>query len=524
MGDVVTIYDTTLRDGCQGSGISLSLRDKLDIARRLDDLRVDYVECGWPGANPKDEQLFRALREEPLRHARAAAFGSTRRAGTSAPDDANLQALVEAGTPAVAVVAKAWDFHVDAVLRTTLGENLAMVSDSVDYLKAHGLEVVLDAEHFFDGYAANAQYARAVLAAAVEGGADWLVLCDTNGGSLPERVSEVTAAVVASFGDRIGVHAHNDGELAVANSLAAVAAGARQVQGTVNGYGERTGNANLTSIIPNLVLKTRFTCASAEQLESLTALSRYVDDVAYVASNPRAPYVGSRAFAHKGGLHAHAVAADPRTYEHVEPAAVGNARRTVVSELAGRTAVALRARELGIEIDDDETSAKVAKRLKELESRGFRFEDAEASFELLLRRADPHYRPPMAAVSYAIESRKDADEVGSTSSASVTVAVADEIFRAAAVGGGPVEALERALRRALAPAYPDLDAMTLTNFRAEIVGGRSKARAPVRVQITGSWGESSWTTVGCSSDILHASWIALSDSVEYALALHEVAA
>jgi 2-isopropylmalate synthase len=523
VGDVVRIYDTTLRDGCQGSGISLSLRDKLDIARRLDDLQVDWVECGWPGSNPKDEQLFRALREEPLRYARAGAFGSTRRAGIGASEDANLRALVEAGTPTVAIVAKAWDFHVDAVLRTTLGENLAMVRDSVAFLKAHGLEVVFDAEHFFDGYAANADYARRVLDSAREAGADWLVLCDTNGGSLPGHVAATTAAIVGDAGDRVGVHAHNDGEVAVANTLAAVDAGARHVQGTINGYGERTGNANLSSIVPNLVLKTGFECRA--RVDGLTALSRFVDDVANVAPNPRAAYVGARAFAHKGGLHAHAISVDPRTYEHVDPAVVGNARRTIVSELAGRTSVTLRARELGIELDDDRVAAGVATKLKEMESRGFSYEDADASFELLVRRADRHYHRPLNPVGYAVESRKDADDLASTSSASVEVLVDDEVFRAAAVGAGPVEAMERALRRALAPVHPELDDMILTNFRAEIVGGRAKARAPIRVQITGSWGDGrSWTTVGSSTNILHAAWIALGDSLEYALATREVAA
>jgi 2-isopropylmalate synthase len=523
VGDVVKIYDTTLRDGCQGSGISLSLRDKLDIARRLDDLQVDWVECGWPGSNPKDHQLFRALREEPLRQARATAFGSTRRADVAAADDANLRALVEAGTPTVAIVAKAWDFHVDAVLRTTLGENLAMVRDSVAFLKAQGLEVVFDAEHFFDGWTANTDYARRVLESASDAGADWLVLCDTNGGSLPDNVAATTAAVVAEHGHRIGVHAHNDGEVAVANSLAAVHAGARHVQGTINGYGERTGNANLSSIVPNLVFKTEFDCAA--RVDELTALSRFVDDVASVLPNPRAAYVGTRAFAHKGGLHAHAISVDPRTYEHVDPAAVGNARRTIVSELAGRASVTLRARELGIQLDDERIAAEVATRLKEMESRGFRYEDADASFELLVRRADRHYHRPLMPVAYAVESRKHADELASASSASVEVMVDEEIFRATAVGAGPIEALERALRRALAPVHPELDDMILTNFRAEIVGGRTKARAPIRVQITGSWSDGrSWTTVGSSTDILHAAWIALGDSLEYALAMREVAA
>jgi 2-isopropylmalate synthase len=414
--DRVAIYDTTLRDGCQGAGISLSLQDKLDIARSLDDLGVDYVEGGWPGSNPKDAQFFAVLREEPLRHARASAFGSTRRAGRRAEDDANLRLLLDAETPTVALVGKAWDFHVHTVLRVPLDENLAMVADSVGHLKAHGREVVFDAEHFFDGYRANPEYALAALRAAADAGADWLVLCDTNGGSLPEQITEAVAAVVAAIDAGVGIHAHNDGELAVANSLAAVRAGARQVQGTINGYGERVGNANLASIIPDLVLKLGRECRAGASLDRLTELSRFVDDVAGVAPNPRLPFVGDAAFAHKGGIHVHAVAADPRTYEHVEPSVVGNERRILVSELSGRSNVAERARQLGLELDPDGATAReLATKIKELESEGFQFEDAEASFELLVRRADAGYRPPFEPLAYAVEARKSREEDGSRS-------------------------------------------------------------------------------------------------------------
>ena len=398
MPDAVKIYDTTLRDGCQGAGVSLSLQDKLDIAQRLDAFCVDYVEGGWPGANPKDTQFFAALREQPLRNARLTAFGSTRRAETRAEDDATLRLLLEAETPTVALVAKAWDFHVEAVLRTSLDENLAMVADSVRFLKEQGREVVLDAEHFFDGYGANRDYALSVLGAATEAGADWLVLCDTNGGSLPSQVGEAVEDVVASFETGVGVHCHNDGELAVANTLAAAAAGARLVQGTVNGYGERIGNANLCSVVPNLVLKMGFTCSAHEHLDDLTTLSAEIDSVANLPPNPRLPFVGSAAFAHKGGIHVQAVALDPTTYEHVDPAVVGNARHILVSELSGRNNVIERARELGVELDPDSAVAReVASKIKELESEGFQFEDAEASFELLVRRASRRLRAPVRA-------------------------------------------------------------------------------------------------------------------------------
>jgi 2-isopropylmalate synthase len=519
MGTAVKIYDTTLRDGCQGAGISLSLGDKLDIARRLDAFGIDYVEGGWPGSNPKDAEFFAALREEPLRHARASAFGSTRRAGTRAQDDGNLRLLLEAGTPTVALVAKAWDFHVDVVLRTTPEENLAMVADSVGYLKANGREVVFDAEHFFDGYLANRDYALAVLGAAADAGADWLVLCDTNGGSLPGQVGAAAADVARAFGAGVGIHTHNDGELAVANALAAVGAGAQQVQVTINGYGERVGNANLCSVLPDLVLKLGHTCAAAEHMAGLGEFSRHVDDIANVDPNPRLPFVGYAAFAHKGGIHVHAVAADPSTYEHIDPALVGNKRRILVSELSGRSNVVERARSMGFELDPDGLALRsVVGKIKELENAGFHFEDAEASFELLVRRAGTSYRAPFEPLAYAVDSRKRAEDDGSSSTASAEVAVGGEVLRGEAIGGGPVDALEKAVRRALVPAYPHLARVALTDFRAQIARGRDGARGAVRVRITGSVPDHpSWTTVGSSGDLLHATWLALADSLEYAV-------
>ncbi|MCC6984067.1 MAG: citramalate synthase [Bauldia sp.] len=518
----ITIFDTTLRDGSQGTGISFSLADKIDIARRLDAFGMDYVEGGWPGSNPKDAEFFEAMRSEPLKRARLTAFGSTRHAGKRAEDDENLRLLVAAATPAVAIFAKSWDFHVELVLRTTLEENLAMVRDSVAYLKGEGREVIFDAEHFFDGVKANRDYAFAVLKAAAEAGASWLVLCDTNGGSLPSEVSTLVAKVAADLGVPVGIHAHNDGELAVANSLAAVEAGVRQVQGTINGYGERIGNANLCSVLPNLVLKEGVRCAAGENLADLTALARAVETMANVAPNPRLPYVGAAAFAHKGGVHVHAVAADPRTYEHVDPAAVGNERRILVSELSGRQSIVERARSLGLDLEHDSPAAvAITHRIKELESEGFKFEDAEGSFALLVHRLQPGYRAPFIPLAYHIDTHKSPIDEGSHSLATAEVSVGGEVLRGEALGGGPVDALEKAVRRALIPAYPSLDRVGLIDFRSYIARVREGPRGNIAVRITGTApGSRPWTTIGSARDLLHASWIALTDNLELALINH----
>jgi 2-isopropylmalate synthase len=436
-----------------------------------------------------------------------------------AEQDANLNGLVAAGTPAVAIFGKAWDFQVEVVLRTTLEQNLEMVRDSIGYLKAAGREVILDAEHFFDGYRAHHDYALSVLAAAVEAGADWLVLCDTNGGALPGAVAQAVAAVVARFGVPVGIHAHNDGELAVANSLAAVAAGALQIQGTVNGYGERIGNANLCSVLPNLVLKEGVECAAGEHLAELTGLSRAIEAMANVVPNPRLPYVGAAAFAHKGGVHVHAVATDPRTYEHVDPVSVGNERKILVSELSGRQSIIERAQSLGLDLDHDSPAAsEVVRRIKELEREGFQFEDAEGSFALLVHRCSPLYRQPFEPLVYHIATHKAATDEGSHSLASAEVAVGGEVLRGEATGGGPVDALEKAVRRALIPAYPHLDRVNLVDFRAYIARVREGPRGNITVRITGSApGSPPWTTVGSARDLLHAAWIALTDNLELAV-------
>ena len=517
MGRKVLLYDTTLRDGSQGTGIAFSLADKIDIARRLDGLGFDYVEGGWPGSNPKDEEFFDALKTAPLRRARLTAFGSTRHARARAEQDANLNGLLAAGTPAVAIFGKAWDFQVEVVLRATLEQNLEMVRDSIGFLKAAGREAILDAEHFFDGYRANHEYALAVLVAAAEAGADWLVLCDTNGGALPGAVAQAVAAVVARFGVPVGIHAHNDGELAVANSLAAIAAGARQVQGTVNGYGERIGNANLCSVLPNLVLKEGVACAAGEHLAELTGLSRAIEAMARVVPNPRLPYVGAAAFAHKGGVHVHAVAADPRTYEHVDPASIGNERKILVSELSGRQTIVERAQSLGLDLDRP-TASEVIRRIKKLEREGFQFEDAEGSFALLVHRCSPSYRQPFEPLAYRIDTHKAATDEGSRSLASAEVAVGGQVLRGEARGGGPVDALEKAVRRALIPAYPHLDRVNLVDFRAYIARVREGPRGNIAVRITASApGSLPWTTVGSAGDLVHAAWIALTDNLELAV-------
>ena len=520
MGAEVRIYDTTLRDGCQAAGLSLSLADKLKVARLLDDFGVDYVEGGWPASNPKDAQFFEALREQPLRHARASAFGSTRRADTRPEDDTNLRVLVEAQTPAVAIVAKASDVQVRGVLRTTLEENLAMVADSVRYLKEAGREVILDAEHYFDGLRSDRDHALAVLAAAAAAGADQLVLCDTNGGTLPDVVAAAVAEAVAAFGPIVGVHTHDDSGLAIANALAAVSAGAGHVQGTINGYGERVGNANLCTLLPNLVLRLGATCTAGEQLHRLTALSRAVDEIANVTPNPRQPFVGRVAFAHKGGIHVHAVARDPSNYEHLDPSVVGNERRIMVSELSGRATISGLASAFGVRLEPGGDAEREAlAKVKQLESQGFQFEDAAASFELLVRRCDTGYEAPFAPLAYAVDSRKGAEDGGTLSLASAEVAVGGEVLRGEATGNGPVDALEQAVRRALTPAYPFLTRVSLTDFRSHIARPLPGERGPVTVRITGSVpGDAPpWTTISSSGDLLHASWLALVENLEYAV-------
>jgi 2-isopropylmalate synthase len=513
----ITLYDTTLRDGAQREGISFSLDDKLKIARRLDRLGVSYIEGGWPGSNPKDMAFFQEAPGLSLERAVVVAFGSTRRAGVSAEEDANIQALVAAGTSAVALVGKSWDLHVREVLNTTLDENLRIIASSVRHLKALGREVIYDAEHFFDGYAANPAYAMQTLAAAAEGGADVLVLCDTNGGGLPSAIAAAVAEVRRATTVPLGIHAHNDGEMAVANSVAAVEAGAVHVQGTINGYGERCGNANLCSLIPALKLKMGYDCISHDQLRSLTETAAYVSELANVRLYPQQPYVGRSAFAHKGGIHVNALLKCEESYQHIDPGLVGNRKRVVVSELSGKANIAYKADEFGLDLSGgSERSHQILQNIKELESRGFQFEGAEGSVELLIRRARPDYEAPFQLLDFHVLVR-ESDNGTMSSQATVKVQVGDQVMHTAADGNGPVNALDAAVRKALVPFYPRLAGVRLTDYKVRILDGGAGTAAQTRVLIDSSDGHRAWSTVGSSTNIIEASWQALADSLEYAL-------
>jgi 2-isopropylmalate synthase len=523
----ILLYDTTLRDGTQREGLSLSVEDKLKIARELDLLGVHYIEGGWPGSNPKDAEFFQRIRRVTLRHAKIAAFGSTRHADATCDTDANIQTLVEADTPVVTLVGKSSTLHVEKVLETTLQENLAMIGDSVAYFKERGKEVVYDAEHFFDGYKLDAAYALATLTAAARAGADCLVLCDTNGGSLPDEVAAVVRVVRQHLaqegfdvsrpdsGLTLGIHTHNDGALAVANAIAAVRAGCIHVQGTINGYGERCGNMDLIPLIANLQLKLGYRCVTPEQLRRLTEVSHYVAAVANLNPDTHAPFVGHSAFAHKGGIHVAAVAKIPDSYQHIDPELVGNRMRIVVSELSGRGNVRMRAQELGLELNGNER--EVLQRIKELENRGFQFEAAEGSFEMLVRRAAPDYEPPFELLDFTVVVSKHGDW-DMTSQAMVKLRVGDEVMHTAAEGVGPVNALDRAIRKALLPHYPELADVQLVDYKVRIVDEHLGTAAKPRVLIESARGEERWSTVGCSENIIEASFMALWDSLELPLA------
>ncbi len=511
----IALFDTTLRDGTQMEGLSLSVEDKLKIARLLDGFGIDYIEGGWPASNPKDSELFRRGRSLALKHAKLTAFGSTRRARTQAEDDANLKALVEAGTPAVSIFGKSWLLHVTHVLGTTPEENLAMITDSVAFLKKNGREVIYDAEHFFDGFRADPEYSLTTLRAAAGAGADWIALCDTNGGSLPSWIREVVTRVRAEISTPLGIHPHNDGELAVANALAAVEAGCSQVQGTMNGYGERCGNANLVAIIPALELKMSHACVGPERLSRLTDLSRTISEISNMRPDPHAAYVGHSAFAHKGGVHVAAVEKVAESYEHVPPECVGNLRHVVVSELAGRGNVRVLAAELGVDTRGDE-KALVA-RIKALENEGYQFEAAEGSFELLVRRNDPGYAPPFDILDMVvISSRRQGLE--DFVEATVKLRVDGEIRHEVSEGDGPVDALDRAMRKALGDHFPSLRQMRLTDYKVRILDPERAAAARTRVLLEATFGEEQWTTIGVADNVIIASCTALSDSIELHLA------
>jgi 2-isopropylmalate synthase len=513
----ISLYDTTCRDGTQGEGLSLSVDDKLKITRLLDEFGVDYIEGGWPGSNPKDAEYFQSVRELHLDHARIAAFGSTCHAGSSPEDDPNIQALLLAETPVVTVVGKSSALHVRDVLRATLEENLRMIHESLAYLKARGREVIYDAEHFFDGYKADPDYAADTLRAAVDAGADSVTLCDTNDGAMPWEVESITREVRSLFPQIIlGIQAHDDGGLALANTLAAVQAGATQVQGTVNGYGERCGNANLCALIPNLELKMGTAVLPSGGLPELTRLARTVAAIANQPLDHHVPYVGKSAFTHKAGMHVAAMRRNPESYQHLDPALVGNRSRVVVSELSGRGNLQTKVEEIGIDDLDRGELPEVVRRVKELEHEGFSFEGAEASVEMLLHRARMDYRPPFEMLDFMVvaEHRKGQ---GVFAQATIKLRVGGEIFHSAADGNGPVNALDRALRKALLPVYPHLTGFDMADYKVHILNGEHGTGATTRVLVEMQNETHRWTTVGASGNIIEASWIALADAVEYGL-------
>ncbi len=513
----ITIYDTTLRDGSQTAGISLSIQDKINISKILDWLKIDVIEGGWPGSNPKDDQFFEDISKTDLKHSRIAAFGSTRRKGVTCDDDQIIQSLVKSNADIITIVAKTWDFQVTKALNMSLDENLELISDTVSYLKSKAFEVYLDAEHFYDGYKENADYALKCLKAAEQAGADMLVLCDTNGGTLPNEVSLITQKVTSLVDIPVGVHFHNDTGVAVANSMAAVEAGAVSVQGTINGYGERCGNCDLITFIPNAVLKMGFDCSSAQSLEHITEVSRFVSEISNLPHNEHRPYAGAYAFAHKGGIHVSALQKDTRTYEHVEPKLVGNHRKVIISELSGKSNVEFKAKELGIEIDKELNISKdVLKKIKDLEEKGFQFEAAEGSFELIIRASTGEYKPFFKFISFRLITEMFG-QGHLECEATIKIEVNGQIEHTAANGAGPVEAMDNALRKALTKFYPEIQNMHLSDYKVRVLNEGEGTGSSVRVLIDQTDSKRHWGTVGVSQNIIEASWMALVDGIEFML-------
>lgn len=516
-GKTVQIYDTTLRDGTQSEGFNLSARDKILIAQRLDAFGVHFIEGGWPGSNPKDAEFFARAKDMEWKNAKIVAFGSTCRARSVPEDDANIQALLEAGTEWCTIFGKSWKLHVTDVLLTTLDDNLRIIEESVAYLRSQGRNVIYDAEHFFDGYKDDPSYALETLQAAIRGGAEIVVLCDTNGGTLPWEVEEIIRAVKPHLRVPLGIHAHNDGEAAVVNSLVAVREGAIQVQGTINGVGERCGNANLCSIIPDLQLKMGYECVPPENLKQLYHLSHFVFEIANLTPNEHLPYVGRSAFAHKGGVHVAAMRRSQRSYQHIDPALVGNEARVVVSDLSGRGNLISKAEEHGIELEGEEV-VPVLKQIKAMEARGFSFEAAEASVALMLKRQEPNYRQPFELIDFFVNV-EHRDGRGIFAEATVKVRIGNEIVHTAAEGVGPVNALDLALRKALLPFYPQVQAFQLSDYKVRILDPDSGTEATTRVLVEMRNSTTRWSTVGASANIIEASWQALADGLEYGLTI-----
>jgi 2-isopropylmalate synthase len=512
----IELYDTTLRDGMQAEGVSFSLEDKLAIAQCLDKLGLDYIEGGYAASNPKEMQFFNEVKKFGLKNSKIVAFGSTRRASSTVSDDISLNSIISCKTQTATLVGKAWDMHVRDVLGCSLEENLTICSESVSYLKKKGLETLFDAEHFFDGYKENPEYSMKVLTAAAEAGADILVLCETNGGCLPHEVYEITEAVCKQFGTvTIGIHTHNDTDCATANTLAAIRAGVRHVQGTINGLGERCGNANLCALIPNLALKMGFEVLSAEQISTLSEVSRYIFEIGNLTPVMNMPYVGESAFAHKGGLHVDALRKSKRTYEHISPELVGNERRFLISELSGRSTVLSRLEKAQI-AEGKELAARILNRIQELENQGYQFEAADASFDLLVKKLMGSYKPFFDLIKYHINVEKRATGQIVTE-ATVKLKVGDKIEHVVGEGDGPVNALDAALRKSLDNFYPSLKEVHLIDYKVRVVNARAGTAARVRVIIESRDKQSIWGTVGVSENIIEASWQALVDSVEYKL-------
>ena len=514
----VWLYDTTLRDGTQAEDVSFLVADKIRIAQKLDELGIDYIEGGWPGSNPKDIAFFKDVRKVKLHHAKIAAFGSTRRAKVTPDKDNNIRTLVQAEPDTVTIFGKTWDFHVREALRISLEENLELINDSLAYLKQHVGEVVYDAEHFFDGYKANPEYALKTLEAAAQANVDCIVLCDTNGGSMPYEVAEIVKVVKKRIKTPLGIHTHNDGECAVANSLVAVENGVVHVQGTINGFGERCGNANLCSIIPALKLKMGRECISDEQLRNLRQVSRTIYELANLIPNKHQAYVGNSAFAHKGGVHVSAIQRHPETYEHIRPEKVGNMTRVLVSDLSGRSNILAKAEEFNVNIDSkDPVTLEILERIKELENQGFQFEGAEASFELLMRRALGTLRSFFSVIGFrVIDTKRHEDEMPS-SEATVQVKVGGKIEHTAAEGNGPVNALDNALRKALEQFYPHLKEMKLYDYKVRVLPAGKGTASMTRVLIESGDKSGRWGTVGVSDNIIDASYQALVDAIQYKL-------
>ncbi len=518
----IEIYDTTLRDGSQSEEINFSVEDKLRITEKLDELGIHYIEGGWPGSNPKDAEYFKKARKLRLQNAKVVAFGSTHRASVSVEKDHNIQSLLKAETPVITIFGKTWDFHATTALRISLERNLELIYDTVKYLKSRVEKVFFDAEHFYDGFKNNPEYALKCLEAARDAGADCLVLCDTNGGTLPDEVKKITREVKKGLKCKIGIHAHNDAECGVANSLAAVASGATHVQGTINGLGERCGNANLCSIIPNLQIKSGYACIGDENIRKLREVSRFINEIANIRHFNRQPYVGDSAFAHKGGVHVSAILKNPETYEHIRPELVGNSRRVLVSDLAGKSNILRKTEELGIHIDRNSPQLEeILQTVKELENQGFQFEAADASFELLVKKIMGLHRRFFDLIGFRVivEKRKEGEEP--LSEATIMVKVGGHIEHTAATGNGPVNALDNALRKALEKFYPALKDVRLNDYKVRVLSTKKGTGSRVRVLIESGDNERKWGTVGVSENIIEASWQALVDSIDYKLLREE---